>query len=159
MGAGPLQQLTVVVQAAGLMSSTSGWDLQRIAQPEPLLMALVDLAQLAAQQMERTQAVDDLEHETQHQARRPAKPRPEEEADPGLFRVWVRALLSGHHHRVHHPQSPAAAQWSAISRAPCWGLADEADPDPRRPTSGRGRSGIPQERERLTTRIPSSSCQ
>ena len=49
------------------MSSTSGW-ISRGSAAGTLLMTLMDAAQLAAQQVQRAQAVEDLEHEAEHQA-------------------------------------------------------------------------------------------
>ncbi len=66
VGAGPLQQLAVVVQQP-VDVLHQRLDLQRIAQPEPFLMPLMHPAQFAAQQMQRAQPVDNLEHEAEHQ--------------------------------------------------------------------------------------------
>lgn len=100
VGAGSLQQLAVVVQQP-VDVFHQRLDLQRIAQSEPLLMALVDPAQLAAQQMKRTQAVDYLEHEAQHQAGG-GEAETEEEADPGLLQgLGQGAAVLGHHQGKH----------------------------------------------------------
>src|SRR5690606_2287749 len=68
VGAGSLQQLAVVVKLA-VDSFHQRLYLQRITQPESLLMPLMYPSQFAAQQMQRTQTIDDLEHEAQHQTR------------------------------------------------------------------------------------------
>ena len=47
-------------------------------------MTLMDAAQLAAQQVQRAQAIDDLEHEAEHQAGG-GEAEAEEQADAGLL--------------------------------------------------------------------------
>ncbi len=101
VGSRPLQQLAVVVQQP-VDILHQRLDLQRIAQPEPLLMTLVNPPQFAAQQVQRPQAVDDLEHEAEHQTGG-GKAETEEQADAGLVEGLGQGAAVLGHHQSEHP--------------------------------------------------------
>jgi hypothetical protein len=124
-------------------------------------MTLMDPAQLAAQQVQRPQAVDDLEHEAEHQPGR-GKAEAEEQADAGLLQgLGQGAAVLGHHqgedpirtgqqHGTGHDE-----QGSLLGPLPT-----KRSGSPKadfRPWALRWASH--RERERLTTVSPSSSCQ
>ncbi len=124
-------------------------------------MALMDPAQFAPQQVQRPQAVDDLEHEAEHQPGR-GKAEAEEQADAGLLQGLGQGAAVLGHHQGEHPirtgqQHGAGHDQQRLLVGP---LPTKRSGSPKadfRPCTSRCTSH--RERERLTTLSPSSSCQ
>lgn len=124
-------------------------------------MTLMDAAQLATQQVQRAQAVEDLEHEAEHQAGG-GEAEAEEEADARLLQGLGQGAAVLGHHQGEDPIRPRQQHGTGHDEQGLLvgPLADEEI----RIAEGRlqavgAQMGIPQGAGAADHRLPSSSCQ